>query len=151
MVLKLTVSVVTLPGLCQWECAWKRWGKWRALQTTPLWGQYSTPRCPGPRIVMTRQGIILNRLTSHWLGTPTAWNAIALRVKGDKNVSPPPPIPYSMAIFLPQKYLAVSSSKAVLESRSSLLSEWKMVPRKRSWGCDANSQEALSQAFDREL
>lgn len=112
-----------------------------------------TPHSPAPYppIVMTRQGIILNRLTSHWLGTPTAWNAIALGVKGDKNVSPAPLIPYSVAIFLPQKYLAVSSSKATLDSHSSLLSEWKMVLCKRSRGCDANSQGALSQAFDREL
>lgn len=151
MALKLTVSVVTFPGLCQWECAWQRWRKQWALEAIPLWGRQSTLPAPYPPIVRTGQGIILNRLTSHWLGTPTAWNAIALRVKRDKNVSPPALIPYSVAIFLPQKYLAVSSSKATLDSRSSLLSEWKMVLRKRSWGCDANRQGALSQAFDREL
>lgn len=43
--------------------------------------QVPAPHLP---IVMTRQGIMLNRLTSQGLGTPTAWNALHSKWEGIK-------------------------------------------------------------------
>lgn len=100
-------------------------------------------------IVLTRRKIMLNTLASQWLGTPMAWNVIAFWKERNKNVHPSALQPKNTVIFLPQKYFAVSSSKARRDSCGGLLSKWKMVQCKRSRGWDANNQGTLTQAFDR--